>query len=193
MAGRVADREPSSSFWFNARHYLRHAARGLVSKQLQAKIDSSDLVQLTLFKASNNLHQIRGQTDRDLLAWLRRILENTAGEQWRYHLRDRRDTLREQTLQGSNLPAKVAGQQATEESCQSPSQAMICREHVSRLCDDIAQLPDAQRTAVVLRHLHGAPIAEIAESMGRTEAAIGGLLRRGMQRLRELTVSRGDE
>lgn len=193
MAGQVESREPSSSFWANARHYLRHAAHGLVSKQLQAKVDSSDLVQLTLFKASNNLHQIRGRTDRDLLAWLRRILENTAGEQWRYHLRDRRDALREQTLQGSNLPDKVAGQQAPEESCQSPSQAMICREQVSRLCENIDQLPDPQRRAVMLRHLHGAPIAEIAESMGRTEAAVGGLLRRGMQRLRELTISRDDE
>jgi DNA-directed RNA polymerase specialized sigma24 family protein len=39
---------------------------------------------------------------------------------------------------------------------------------------------------VELKHLHGATVADIARELGRTETAVGGLLRRGMTRLREL-------
>lgn len=52
----------------------------------------------------------------------------------------------------------------------------------------MAQLPDDQRTAVELKHLRGKTVSEISAEMDRSETAIGGLLRRGVKRLRELLV-----
>ena len=43
-----------------------------------------------------------------------------------------------------------------------------------------------QRAAVEMRYLEGLPVARIGERMGRTEASVAGLLRRGLDRLREL-------
>ena len=60
------------------------------------------------------------------------------------------------------------------------------QEQLLRLARALAQLPDDQRTAVELHHLRDGPVAEIARQMGRTEAAVAGLLRRGLKRLREL-------
>jgi RNA polymerase sigma-70 factor (ECF subfamily) len=47
-------------------------------------------------------------------------------------------------------------------------------------------LPDDQRTAIEMHHLRDQPVADIARALGRTEASIAGLLRRGLKRLREL-------
>jgi RNA polymerase sigma-70 factor (ECF subfamily) len=59
-------------------------------------------------------------------------------------------------------------------------------EELRRLAEALAGLPEDQRQAVELHHLHGLPVEEVAAALGRSESAAGGLLRRGLRRLREL-------
>jgi RNA polymerase sigma-70 factor (ECF subfamily) len=68
----------------------------------------------------------------------------------------------------------------------SPSQQAARNEDLLRLADAVAQLPEAQREAVVLHHLQGCSLTETARRLGRTDAAVAGLLHRGLKRLREL-------
>ena len=49
-----------------------------------------------------------------------------------------------------------------------------------------AQLPEDQQTAVEMKYLQGCLWQAIAEAMERSETTVGGLLRRGLKRLREL-------
>lgn len=183
MSQQDAQSEPTSSFWINARRYLHQEAAEMVPSPLRGRVDPSDLVQIALLRANRSLHQYRGQSDRELLAWMRRILENTAGEQWRFHLRERRHVDRETPLQEgeSTSPPEVLASPCTTSS---PGLSLIEREDAARLCVCIDELPDDQRTAVILRHLHQKTISEMARLMQRTECSIGGLLRRGMQNLR---------
>jgi RNA polymerase sigma-70 factor, ECF subfamily len=68
----------------------------------------------------------------------------------------------------------------------SPSARAVRHEELLRLAEALAALPDDQRQAVELHHLHGLAVEEVARALGRSESAAGGLLRRGLKRLREL-------
>jgi RNA polymerase sigma-70 factor (ECF subfamily) len=48
----------------------------------------------------------------------------------------------------------------------------------------IAMLPKDQREAVVLHHLQGRTLAELASHFGRHPSAVAGLLHRGLKKLR---------
>jgi RNA polymerase sigma factor (sigma-70 family) len=57
----------------------------------------------------------------------------------------------------------------------------------------LARLPEAQRTAVVLRHVEGLPTSEIAEILGCPEGTAKSHVSRGLARLRALLTESGGE
>ena len=59
-------------------------------------------------------------------------------------------------------------------------------EELLHLAGALAQLPEDQRAVVELKHLQDWSVAEICQHLDKSEAAVAGLLRRGLQRLREL-------
>ena len=66
----------------------------------------------------------------------------------------------------------------------SPSQHLQDEERAVRLANAMAELPEAQREALVLQHWQGMSLNEIAAEMKRTPAAVAGLLKRGLKELR---------
>ena len=68
----------------------------------------------------------------------------------------------------------------------SPSERAEREELLVRVAAALDQLPAVQRDVIIYHHLHGAPVAEIAGQMGKTESAVAMLLYRGMCRIREL-------
>lgn len=66
----------------------------------------------------------------------------------------------------------------------SPSHKAMRAERALRLAAVIEQLPDAQRVAVEQHYFAGSSLAEIAAHVGRSPAAVAGLLRRGLESLR---------
>jgi RNA polymerase sigma-70 factor (ECF subfamily) len=165
------------------RDYLHLLARLQLDPRLRGKIDPSDVVQQTLVKAHQHRDQFRGASAGERAGWLRRILANTLVDAARKFGRevDLQHSL-EQALHQSS--ARLEAWLEAEQS--SPSEIALRQEQLLRLAGALAQLPDDQRTAVELHHLRDGSVAEIAALMGRTEAAVAGLLRRGLKKLREL-------
>jgi RNA polymerase sigma-70 factor (ECF subfamily) len=165
------------------RDYLHLLARLQLDPRLRGKLDPSDVVQQTLVKAHQNREQFRGQTGGEQAAWLRRILANTlidAARKYQRELSLEHGLDRALDESSARLDAWLAAEQS------SPSEVASRQEQLLRLAGALARLPDDQRLAVEWHHLRDGSVAEIAAHLGRTEAAVAGLLRRGLQKLREL-------
>jgi RNA polymerase sigma-70 factor (ECF subfamily) len=165
------------------RDYLRLLARLQLDPRLRGKLDPSDVVQQTLVKAHQNAGQFRGQTDAERAAWLRRILANTLADAARkYRGEVARGQSLEQALNESS--ARLEAWLAREQ--ESPGEEAGRHEQLLRLAEALGRLPDDQRVVIEMHHLQGQLLADIAGRLGRTEAAVAGLLRRGRKKLREL-------
>ena len=168
------------------REYLRLLAEMQIDRRLQGKVDLSGVVQQTMFEAHQALPD-RGPGAVDhLAAWLRRILANNLADEIRKLRTRRRDIHRERSLEASIEQSSLRLDAWLAADGPSPSAPIQQQEQVVRLTAALAQLPDAQREALVLRHLQGKSLTEIADELGRSHAAVAGLLKRGLKQLRSV-------
>jgi RNA polymerase sigma-70 factor (ECF subfamily) len=166
------------------RPYLRVLARMQLDRQLQAKFDSSDIIQQTMLQAHRALPDHRGENSAQMAAWLRQILARNITHALRDFHRDKRDVRRERSLQ-NRIDASSARLEAwLSADSSSPSDAAQRNEQVLQLAAALDRLPDDQREAIELHYWHGWKLAQIAEHLGRSVSAVGGLLHRGLKTLR---------
>jgi RNA polymerase sigma-70 factor (ECF subfamily) len=167
------------------RNYLTLLARVQIGRRLQGKVDACDLVQETFLKAHQHFAQLRGSTEAELLAWLRQILLTQLVNLVRhYHgcqgrdIRLERDLAAELEQSSRDLDVALFAKQS------SPSQQAARRERAVLLADALAELPEAYREVIVLRHLQGLPFAEVALRLSRTQDSVDKLWVRALARLR---------
>jgi RNA polymerase sigma-70 factor (ECF subfamily) len=181
-----------SGFWTaqlpEFRDYLRVLAAAQLDPRLQRKLDASDLVQQTLLEAHRDMAQFRGTTRAELAVWLRRMLARNLANVVRDLGRGRRDVSREQSLEKAMEDSAVRLESCLADAGPPPDDQAARNELLLRLSRALLALPDPQREAVELRHLHGWALQEIAQRMGRTPAAVAGLLHRGLSGLRALLM-----
>jgi RNA polymerase sigma-70 factor (ECF subfamily) len=172
------------------RSYLLLLARVQLQGRAPARLDASDVVQQTLLEAHRQREAFRGTTDAERAAWLRQILAHNLADAARAQHRDRRDVSRERSLEAelAQSSQRLADWLAADQS--SPSVRAARDEDALRLAAALAELPQAQRDALILQHWHGLTLAQIGERLGRSPVAVAGLLKRGLHRLRELLADR---
>ena len=166
------------------RSYLLLLARAQLNPRMRQKIDASDVVQQTLFKAHEARDQFRGQDSAALLGWLRKILVHTLTNAVRDQQRQKRDIGLERSLEAAveNSSRCLSALLSSEQP--SPSAQMARAEQILRVTDALAALPEAQRDAILLKHCQGFSLAEVGDRLGRSPASVASLLRRGLQELR---------
>lgn len=167
------------------RSYLLLLARVRLDRKLQGKLDASDIVQQTMLEAHQALESFRGENTAAQAAWLRQILARNLANAVRDLTREKRDVGRERAFQAGldESASRLEGWLAADQS--SPSGQAQRHERALLLAQALTCLPEQQREAVVLRHFHGRSLAEIAEELTTTTAAVTGLLHRGLKNLRK--------
>jgi RNA polymerase sigma-70 factor (ECF subfamily) len=188
LEGAVMADNPKAPQWSleSYRDYLRLLARLQLPPVLRSRIDPSDVVQDTLLKAHQKVDQFRGHTEAELAVWLRRILLNHLSEALRKLGPTAQSRPPEQSLEKSLEQSSARLEAWLEADHSSPSEQAIRHEELLRLSQALGQLPESQRTALELKHLQSWSVEAIGHEMGLSKSAVGGLLRRGMKKLREL-------
>jgi RNA polymerase sigma-70 factor (ECF subfamily) len=168
------------------RNYLRLVARSLIGVALRMKLEPSDLVQETFLKAHREFGGFVGQNERELVAWLRRILARTLADQVKHHRRKGRDHQRQESLDLLLERSDATLHQALASHTASPSECASRREQVVLLADAVNQLPPHYREVFILRTLEHVPFEEIAARMGRSVGAVRMLWARTLESLNRL-------
>lgn len=150
--------------------YDRHRSRlmAIAIGVLGSTEDAQDAVQDAFMSAASAL---RTRTPDDVRAWLSRVARNAAIDV----ARGRRPTA--EVADGDSLAA-------------GPARQAEVRSELVELVAALKDLPERQRTALVMRELSGASYAEIGTTLGTDEAAVRGLIARGRLSLRAAREAR---
>ena len=115
--------------------------------------------------------------------WLFTITRNTILNEHRRRARHAAESL--DALQNPRDAADGIGWQAPDTATPDPAQEVAERELQEKIMEAIRQLPEAQRTAVILCRYEGLPYDEIARVLGCSVSATKSLLHRARLTLKE--------
>lgn len=172
--------------WDRYRSYLHLIARANLGTVLRKKVDASDVVQQTLMQAYEKQDQFRGNDEPSRVAWLKVILRNKIidfARHWHGALRDARREVEFEKVVDASI-ARV--DDWLEASQTSPSQNVAKKEQLLQLPNALDQLEVELRQVVVMHHLQGMKLREIAEQVGCNETTVGRRLLRGLKQLNQL-------
>lgn len=142
--------------------------RNLVRYLAWGDADVDDISQLALIEIGRSFHNYRAEGA--LHSWADRITARVA----LHHIRKRRTEERRRTSLAPELRIVVS-------SAEQPDD-YTARRHAVQMLDD---LPDDQRQALVMHHVVGLSVPELADELGIPFETARSRLRLGMQKLRE--------
>ena len=169
VAAALADRAAFARIYERDRLPVFRFLRGRTASE----DDALDLVAVTFERALVSLGTYRG-SGGGLLAWMLRIARNAAVDESR--------------RRGRAKPGSAVGREWSERHDRDPGLGL---EDAIVLRALVADLPEPQRDAVLLRYAAGLSVREISEVIGKREEATRKLLQRALHRLREELDGRG--
>jgi RNA polymerase sigma-70 factor, ECF subfamily len=182
--GRTGDRAAFELLFTRYRPYLRVTCALRLPRLCQRREDESDIVQQTLMDAMRGLADFRGETEAEFEAWMAKLLERNILQSVRRNTADMRDVRREAVDWSPADSAQLVWHSLAGEGS-SPEESVFRGEAALELAQALESLPDDQRLAVELRYLGQQPLKRIAEYMSKSTGAVAGLIRRGIERLRD--------
>ncbi|MBL9076504.1 MAG: sigma-70 family RNA polymerase sigma factor [Planctomycetes bacterium] len=156
--------------------------RGRVGGELAGRESVRDLAQSVCREVLRDLGELEFRSEEQFRAYLFLQASRKVVDRYRYHKQEMRDPARLEPMPEAADEVEVLGAYGSL----TPSRAAGAREELTRVEAALQLLPEAQRDAVLLSRIAGLGYQEIARQRGTSEAAIRGLVARGLARLAAL-------
>ena len=162
----------------------RFAARR-IPPDLQSKISAEDILQDAFVQVFRDIQQFQQRDGSTFAAWLQQIVANRLFDAIRKLRRKKRGG---QFFQRENNDAFRDSVRALVEEVEggadSPSRVVAREEAIDEMQVAIGALPEEQRDAILCRYIDRLSLEQTAKKLGKSEAAVRGLLHRGKAALR---------
>jgi RNA polymerase sigma-70 factor, ECF subfamily len=152
-----------------SRALLLRVAEQELAADLRAKGGASDLVQETFLEAQRDFPGFGGDSEEELLAWLRRmLLNNLANFARSYRATDKRRLDREIAL---DTPRPDGTPRDLADSIGTPSALLMGQEQADQLARAMERLPEQYRQVLTLRYQQERTFEQIGQEIGMTFSA----------------------
>jgi RNA polymerase sigma-70 factor, ECF subfamily len=186
---RAGDRQAFEQLFARHQSYLHRLVELRLDSRLRSRVDPSDVVQEAYLEALNRLNTYLKRPMLPFRLWLRQIAFDRALKARRQHLGTARRALGKEVPLPEQSSLALAGQLLARGS--TPSQQLEHRELARRLRLAVAQLPEADREIVMMRHFEGLSNREVAYLLGIDPAAASKRHGRAMLRLHRILFEGG--
>lgn len=155
---------------------LQELAEDLIARDLQSKIDASDLVQQTMMEAYEDLETLKSKDPVHIDSWLRSMLVNNFLDAVRYF----RNSLKRDVAREEPLTPTLHNKLIDSESGGSRRESELKRMHVA-----MGKLPSAHQQILRWRYFDGYSYRKISELVSRGEDAVRMMVNRSLDRLNQ--------
>lgn len=166
---------------------FRQQIRGMiqlrVDRRLAARLDASDIVQETYLRACQGLDNYLRNPQVPPMVWIRQLGKQLVAETHRKQFREVRSPCRELDWQ---MHEHGDFMQLISESSDSIRSTIARQELVQRVQENIGALSELDREVIIMRHMEGLELQEIADSLEISREAAKKRYQRAIQRFRQL-------
>lgn len=171
------------------RDSLCHLVRMRLDRQIQPRVDASDIVQDVMIEASRRLGDYLANPTMPFHLWVRHIARDRIIDAHRRHrVSAKRSVSREQAMatpEGMDQNSRILLRELMDGG-QSPSSHVIEKELTGLVEGAIAILEEPDAEVIIMRHYEQLTNQEIAQALGLTEPAASMRYLRAIKRLRQL-------
>lgn len=178
------------------REPLRQVVNLRLDPALARRVDASDIVQDVLVEANQRLRDYLKKPDMPFHLWLRHLAQDRIIDTHRRHrLAQRRSIDKEQPIHrpawAEESSASLVAQLVDAE--RTPATEAIRAELQRKLSAAVAELDEADRDVILMRHTELLSNQEVAVALGLTEAAASMRYLRALRKLRSVLVPESSE
>ena len=183
------DRQAFDQLFARHRAYLRRIVELRLDTGLRARVDPSDVVQDAHLDAFRRLDTYLRQRPMPFRLWLRQIACDRTLKARRHHLGTARRAMGREVPLPERSSLVLARQLFAGSS--TPSQQLDRRDLARRLRQAVAQLPEADREVILMRHFEGLSNSEVSCLLGIDPATASKRHGRAMLRLHRILFAGG--